>query len=164
MPPGAHSMSPRHKTLVARQPGIRDIAQMYAPALCKLAGQQGTTLLQIQIGLSRLVMGAGYRAMKGAYALDHFTHEKDSTLPYTFEALMDFTDKVRPHACCTCVQCARVCGTADGTVCIRQPRSRAGVCLLQEAVHFQRSRHDHRCSLLRLSRVGASHGVPAALG
>ena len=58
------------------------------------AGQQGTTLLQMQIGLSRLILGAGYRSMKGAYAADHFTHEKDLTLPYTFEALTDFTEAV----------------------------------------------------------------------
>ena len=34
-------------------------------------GQEGTTLLQMQIGFVRLLLGAGYRVMKGACALDH---------------------------------------------------------------------------------------------
>jgi len=54
-------------------------------------GQTGNTLLQIQISISRLLMGAAYRVFQGAHAVCQFTSNKIEDQPYTLESLAEFS-------------------------------------------------------------------------
>jgi len=50
----------------------------------------GTSLLEIQTGLFRLLQGAAYRSYREKYAADFHSHKTLRSLPYTLENFSDF--------------------------------------------------------------------------
>ncbi|MEM7444358.1 MAG: EF-hand domain-containing protein [Pseudomonadota bacterium] len=54
---------------------------------------QGTSLLQMQIGLFRLIQGAAYRSFRESYSLNAMTHLRAKNLPYTMPHFVDFVNR-----------------------------------------------------------------------
>ena len=54
---------------------------------------QGTSLLQMQIGLFRLLQGAAYRCFRESYSAHAMTHLRARNLPYTIPHFVAFVDR-----------------------------------------------------------------------
>ncbi|MEO1200702.1 MAG: EF-hand domain-containing protein, partial [Pseudomonadota bacterium] len=54
---------------------------------------QGTSILQMQIGLFRLLQGAAYRCFRESYSAHAMTHLRARTLPYTMPDFVAFVDR-----------------------------------------------------------------------
>jgi len=53
---------------------------------------QGTSLLQMQIGLFRLIQGAAYRCFRTSFSANHETHLPARNLPYKISDFVEFVD------------------------------------------------------------------------
>ena len=64
------------------------LAQQPAPE-----GKKGTSKLQMQIGLFRLIQGAAYRSFRESYSANHETHLRVRNLPYRITDFTKFVQK-----------------------------------------------------------------------
>jgi len=53
----------------------------------------GTSRLQMQIGLFRLIQGAAYRSFRESFSANHLTHLRVKNLPYTITDFVQFVEK-----------------------------------------------------------------------
>src|SRR5262249_49157444 len=51
---------------------------------------RGTSLLQLQIGLFRLIQGAAYRSFRESFSANHETHLRVRNLPYSITHFVSF--------------------------------------------------------------------------
>eukprot|EP00898_Chlorokybus_atmophyticus_P005241 jgi/Chlat1/5718/Chrsp38S05554 len=84
--PSAKSTSTHGHQAPAR---AKELAQKEAARWKELLADEtkqstGTSLLQLQIGLFRLLQGAAYRTFRQSFSAHHETHLRVKTLPYTF--------------------------------------------------------------------------------
>jgi len=81
------------ETVASEPPPIGGAAH-YAPVVHRRASYgQGTSLLQMQIGLFRLLQGAAYRCFRESYSAHAMTHLRARTLPYTMPDFVAFVDR-----------------------------------------------------------------------
>ncbi|MEM1130689.1 MAG: EF-hand domain-containing protein [Pseudomonadota bacterium] len=82
-------------------PDLSGVVQSYRQVPPPLGGndaeetsfdERGTSVLQMQIGLFRLLQGAAYRTFRENYAVNCFTHLQARKLPYTVPHFVGFVD------------------------------------------------------------------------
>lgn len=90
--PAVANEAPASQSPRAAAPPKADAGQQQRQPQAAAADSTGTSTLQLQIGLFRLLQGAAYRSFRASYSANSETHLRAYDLPYTIENFGRFVE------------------------------------------------------------------------